>query len=188
VPAAAVIPAIAVYTNVAAVKTLVVDSRVVGPRQASPDSSGEGGLAVRLRAFGLARQVACHSPYMEMVLLSAHSWVIVKAAIAPKSCVWLLIRSVRGRYHEQNSVSKAADVLGCMRKHGMARDRPTQRVLLMALTFSIGQYEASTLVTGEGMSSCLSSLPVFAVPSAGSDEHTRGSMYRGARGEILRPP
>jgi hypothetical protein len=125
VPAAAVIPAPAVYTNIAAVKTLVVDRRVGDVVQpwllASAVASGRSKW---LRPLGEPGQLLLRSPDTEVVPPVDTLFGDCAGCLRTESIRWLSRRGVRGQYHEQNSASIAADLLGRMTKHGMLRDRP----------------------------------------------------------------
>ena len=90
-PAAAVIPAPAVYTNIAAVKTLVVDCRVVGvdqPWVACQLSAGQVHLWVAIQALLVPGQFNCLTARLtwNWFLSLAYSSVIMRTASTHKAC------------------------------------------------------------------------------------------------------
>jgi len=92
VSAASVIPAPAVYTNIAAVKTLVVDCRVVGvdqPMVACQLCAGQVHLWVAIQALPVPGQFNCLTARLtwNWFLLLAYSSVIMRTAFTHKACV-----------------------------------------------------------------------------------------------------
>jgi len=120
--------------------------------------------------------------------------------------------TVRDRYHEQTSVSKAADPFGRMVEHGMTRDRPYGSLSFLAgdgvphgectdpapglsnlppsgppsltnPTPPSGGARGGTGVGGQGGGR----RPASFVGEFGMNGSALGCMYCAARGEILRP-
>ena len=124
VPAPAVIPAPIAYINAAAVKKLVVGSRVAGCTVALLRFCG-------LRSAAVAAEQPCaldlHSFNTGTEALQVGSLSGAESAYAST----IRIRAVGGCYCEQTSVSKAGFLLPCMFEHGITRNRSTRFFLLV---------------------------------------------------------
>jgi len=205
VPAAAVIPAPRVYTNIAAVKTLVVGRWVQVCQVAGGPRSRRSLGAVRLGFAGTQPLVVCSctpcSEDGENGSCSKSPSVGIDAVVRP-TLVCLTVRGHRparcylpGPPPEstinvtvENSVCPKHPC-GCMPVHGMSKHRPDVAYELCWPWCPFGGMRCWALVVPASPAlrgAVVVGRPVAPVP-VGHDGTARGEGYYSARGEILRP-